>query len=140
MTSYQNALEVRAPAEQVWAVLLEVERWPQWTPSMTALQLLTPGPLAVGSKVRVQQPRLPALEWTVDELVPGTSFAWSSRSAGVTSRADHRVTPLPGGCRVEVSLVQAGPVAGLLALVHGRLTRRYLRQELEGLRRHTTAS
>lgn len=69
--------------------------------------------------------------------MPGRSFAWTARSAGVTSRADHQVTPLPGGSRVEVSLVQTGPLAGLLALAYGRLTRRYLRQELQGLNRQT---
>lgn len=138
MASYRDEIQVPAPAQRVWAVLLDVERWPQWTPSMTAVQLLTPGPLAVGSQVRVQQPRLPAAQWTVDELVIGRSFAWTSSSAGTTSRANHTVVPTASGCRVQVSLAQTGPLAGLLAFGYGRLTRRYLRQELHGLRQHAS--
>jgi len=134
VATYTDELAIGAPPEQVWAVLSDVERWPLWTASMTSVKLVGPGPLAVGVAVRVHQPRLPALTWTVDELVPGRLFTWSSRSAGTASRAEHEVVPSAGGCRVTLTLVQSGPLAGVAALGYGRLTRRYLRMELEGLR------
>ena len=140
MATYRDEIEVPAPARRVWAVLLDVERWPTWTPSMTDVELLTPGPLAVDSQVRVQQPRLPAARWTVDDFVAGRSFAWTSSSPGTTTRADHTVIPTATGCQVQVSLVQTGPLAGLLSLAYGRLTRRYLRQELHGLRQHASST
>jgi uncharacterized membrane protein len=28
-------IDINAPTEQVWAVLFDVENWPQWTPSVT---------------------------------------------------------------------------------------------------------
>lgn len=92
------------------------------------------GPLAVGVTVRVRQPRLPATTWTVDSLVPGRSFSWTSSSVGVMSVAAHAIEPAAQGCRLLLSLTQAGPLASLSGLLLGRLTRRYLRLEAEGLR------
>ena len=54
-------IDVDAPVEQVWEVLREVERWPEWAPTVTSVRRLDDGPLAVRSRVRVreEQPRSP---------------------------------------------------------------------------------
>lgn len=101
---------------------------------MTEVSLLPPGPLQVGQKVRIRQPRLPAATWTVDTVVPGRSFSWISSRAGITSTAEHQVLSLGQGCRVLVSLRQTGPFAPLSAALLGRLIRRYLRMEVVGLK------
>ena len=61
-------IDVEAPVEQVWAVPREVERWPEWAPTVTSVRRLDDGPLAVGSRVRVEQPRIPPTEYVVTEL------------------------------------------------------------------------
>jgi hypothetical protein len=44
-------------------VLVDVERWPQWTPSMTEVRLIDVNQLRESTRVRVRQPGLPPLTW-----------------------------------------------------------------------------
>ena len=83
----------------------------------------------------MQQPRLPTVVWQVDELEQDRSFVWSSRSAGVTTVASHRITP-SGGDRVTAVLMldQSGGLAPNIGLLSGRLVRRYLDMEANGLK------
>lgn len=133
---YEVSGEVAAAPETVWSVLMDVERWPEWTESVRAVRLLTPGPLAVGSEVRLTQPRLRPATWRVTRLEPLQSFAWTSTSGGVRSVADHRLTPLADNrVRVDLSIEQSGALAPLIGLLFGGLIRRYLRMESDGLAR-----
>ena len=66
---YEEQITIDAPAAAVWAVLVDVERWPRWTASVRAVSLLGPAPLQVGSKVRVRQPRMPAMTQPVRALI-----------------------------------------------------------------------
>src|SRR5688500_19269914 len=100
-------MDVEAPVERVWEVLREVERWPEWAPTVTSVQRLDDGPLAVGSRVRVEQPRIPATVYVVTELEPSRSFTWVGTGPGVRTTARHVLEELgTGGTRVTL----AGPV------------------------------
>jgi uncharacterized membrane protein len=130
----ERTVEVDAPAEAVWAVLEEVRGWPQWTASMSEVEPLADGPLAVGSEVRVKQPRLPAAVWEVTELEPGRSFTWVNRSPGMTSTGEHAIEPAGERCVVRLRFTQAGPLS-VLALPFLPLTKRYVDLEAQGLKR-----
>ena len=136
---FTTSVDIDAPPERVWAVLADVRRWPEWTASMSRVELLEGGPLAVGSTVRVKQPRLRAEVWRVTEFEPGRSFVWVARGGGVTTEAAHRVEPASGGTRVTLGLRQRGPLAPLVRLVGGALVRRYMGLEAAGLKRESEA-
>jgi len=42
MTFFQIETEINASAELVWATIRDVERWPEWTPTVTSVRLRTP--------------------------------------------------------------------------------------------------
>lgn len=133
---YETSVTIEATAGEVWAVLWDVERWPEWTPTMTSVRT-TGGELRDGSVVRIRQPRLPAAEWAVTDLKPDEGFSWTARAAGMTTVADHRIalSPTADTVTVTLSVRQSGPLAPVVGLFMGRLVRRYVDTEAAGLRR-----
>src|SRR5512144_1662591 len=79
----EHAVDVDAPPDVVWMVLMDVEAWPALTPSMTSVEKAESGPLKVGSRVKIKQPRLPLTEWTVTDLVDNERFTWESGRPGM---------------------------------------------------------
>ncbi|SCL57084.1 Polyketide cyclase / dehydrase and lipid transport [Micromonospora chersina] len=133
---FVESVEIVADVDRIWAVQTDVERWPEWTPSVASARWLAPGPLALGSSARLEQPGLRPAVWRVTEIDPPHGFVWESDSPGVHSRGEHRLVPLDGGrVRAELVMAQTGPLAGPVGLLLGRTIRRYLRQEADGLRR-----
>ena len=129
MPGFQHSVSIAAPPERVWAVVVDVERWPERIPTVDAVERLDAGPLAVGSKTRLQQPKLPVAVWTVTELAEGSSYTWTSTSPGVTIAATHRVEPHPGGSRLTLGLTVSGPASWIGWLMTRSLTKRYVETE-----------
>ncbi|NYH91461.1 SRPBCC family protein [Actinopolymorpha rutila] len=130
--------EVAAPVEQVWKLLVDVERWPEWSESMTSVRRLGTGPLAVGERAVVKQPKLPKLTWEVTELAEGSSFVWVSRTPGVLTTGSHYVSPAVSAdgtpaSKVRLAVSHTGPGAKLVGLFANSLTRSYLQMERRGL-------
>ena len=132
----RTAIDVAASPDRVWDVLVDVERWPEWTDSVSSVRLLdAAGSLAVGSRVEISQPRIPTGTYTVTSLVPGSAFTWQQRQPGSTVSAHHECTPLPdGGTRVELRVVMSGAVGGVVGRLYRKLTERYLALEAAGLK------
>lgn len=137
---FEASIRIDATAEEVWAVYSDVERWPEWTQSVTSVERLDTGPLAVGSRVRIRQPRLPTAVWTVTELVEGSHFLWEAKGPGLTTVGGHFVAAESEGTRATARLDQLGPGGAVIGLVTARLTRRYLDLEVAGLKARTEAT
>ncbi len=131
---------ISAPPEVVWAVLSQVESWPEWTASITSVRRSGPDPLQVGSRVRIKQPRFPATVWTVTDLAEGERFTWAATSPGVNTRASHRVVGTAEGSRATLSIDQAGVLGRLVGRLYGGLTRRYVAMEAAGLKQRSESS
>lgn len=127
-------VEIRATPERVWAVMSDVERWHEWTASISRVNLYTGSPLEVGSRAIVKQPRLPAAQWLVTDVEPGRGFVWVSIGPGLTVTARHEIEPLADGCRVTLGVEYAGFMSGLLARLTRGITMRYVELEAAGLK------
>ena len=130
-------IEIDAPPERVWAVLANVEAWPQWTASVTEAKRLDTGHFDVGSRVRIRQPRLPVAVWTVDEIESGKSFTWVTGLPGFRTTARHVVERRRQGSRVTLEIDQRGLVGELAGRWMAGLTERYLNLEALGLKRRS---
>ena len=134
---FEAIIDVAAPAQLLFEVYTDVERWPEWTASVTRVERLDQGPLSVGSRARIKQPRLPAAVWEVTEVVAGHSLpGW----LGVRGLSLQAVMASPrrgwGPVRVTASLEQAGLLGPLFGFLTKQLTNRYLQIELRGLKAH----
>ena len=85
----ERTVNINAPPARVWAVMMDVERWPEWTKSVRGVQRLGGGPFGLGSEARLRVRGGPASVWRVTEFTEGQSFTWESDTAGVHSRASH---------------------------------------------------
>ena len=136
----RDDLEIAAPASAVWALTVDVESWPEVTPTVTSVERLDDGPLAVGSRARVKQPRQRAAVWTVTQLDDGTLFEWSTRSMGMTMTGGHRIEPLGADrCRNVLTLTATGPTATLLGWLLARPIRQAIATENAGIKRAAEA-
>lgn len=134
------SVTINAPAEQVWEIYSDVERWPEWNESITSVERLDPGPLRLGARTRIKQPRLPAAVWTVTEWTPNEYFAWTSTAPGIRTTGGHRLEPTATGTLVTASIDQSGPLGALLGLALRNLTNHYLSLETQGLHTRLTTS
>jgi uncharacterized membrane protein len=130
----EHRIDIDAPPEAVWALTLDVESWPDHTPTMTSVERLDAGPIAIGSRARVAQPGQRAKVWVVDELVDGSTFAWSTRAIGSTMRGRHAIEPGPKGCSNTLSVEIEGPTARLLGFLVRRPIAKAIAKENEGFK------
>jgi uncharacterized protein YndB with AHSA1/START domain len=138
---FETTIGIDAPPATVWAILEDIDRWPTWTKSVQTAVRGEPGPLHVGSTATVKQPKLARSHWVVTEVEPERNFTWVSKAPGVVSVGSHRVDPTEdGGSVVTLTLAQTGPLAAIIGLFGGRLIRRYVGFEAEGLKARAEGS
>ena len=134
----ENGVEIHAPASSVWDVYTDVERWPEWTASVTQVVPLDGPGIEVGKRFEIKQPRLPKLVWEVTQLDPGVSWTWRQHSPGGTTLGRHEVLSTDDDrTLVRQSIEQRGPIGVVVGLLMLRLTKRYLALEAAGLKRHS---
>jgi uncharacterized membrane protein len=130
------SITIGAPIDVVWSVFTDVERWPTWASSVTSVELID-GPMRLGAKARIRQPRLPTLVWEVTKWSPGHSWTWTATSPGARTEASHVLTRSGEGTVAEQSIISSGPLGRVAAFVWRSLTRRYLAIEAAGLKQQS---
>ena len=131
----EGTVEIDAPPQLVWDVFSDVQRWPEWTTSVTSLLGLDGPALAVGRRFAIKQPGMSKLVWEVTEIDPGSSWTWVHNSAGVRVSARHEVMAQPGGhTLVRQQLDQRGVLGALVGRLTVNKTKRFLELEAQGLK------
>jgi uncharacterized protein YndB with AHSA1/START domain len=130
---YETSTKTAAEPSRLWAVLTDVESWPEWIEVYEEVRRTASGPLTEGERVHIKQKGLAAGDWTVSELEEGKVFGWESKQPGVQLVARHIVTPEPdGGSRLILQLEQSGWLSGVVSALLAKKIRSYV--DLEGVR------
>jgi uncharacterized membrane protein len=133
---FEKSIDIDAPQQRVWDVLSDLEAWPRRIDTVEAIELLTPSPLAEGSRVQLKQPKLPEGVWDVTVWDAPSYFEWTQKTGGITSVAGHRVEALgEGRARLTLTLDMRGFLIPVMALFYRGLTNRYMTREAEGMKR-----
>lgn len=134
-------IAIDASPARVWTSLTDVEHWPQWTPSMTSVIRLGERPLGVGSQVRITQPKLGTLLWTVTELTEGQSFVWQATRPGLRLVAGHYVAATgPDAANLTLTVQQRGLLGRALEPLTRKMAGRAVQLEAQGHKRAAEAT
>jgi uncharacterized membrane protein len=133
---FEQSIDIDAPQQRVWDVLTDLEAWPRRVETVDTVALLTPPPLATGSRVRLTQPKLPKGTWEVTVWDVPSVFEWRQQSGGVTTVAGHRVAALGDGrSRLTLTLEMRGLLVPVFGRMYRDLTNRYMATEAQGMKR-----
>lgn len=91
---------IAAPADAVWQLLVDLQAWPRWGPTVRSAALADGAAFEVGSAGRVWTAAGVPLPFVICELDPGRAWGW--RVAGVPATR-HGVEPDGECCRAWMS-------------------------------------
>jgi uncharacterized protein YndB with AHSA1/START domain len=93
---------IAAPPAAVWELLVDLDAWPRWGPTIRRARLDAPHTeLALHATGTVQTSLLVTVPFVITEFDPGRQWAW--RVAGVPATR-HRVDPVGDGARVSIAV------------------------------------
>ena len=115
MIRIEHSLEISRPPEEVFALLVDLDRLPDWQSS--AIEARSDGPLELGSIVHEKRRFLGrelADELEVVAFDPPRRLALRSQSGPLRLTVDHELEPNGGGTRLTV--IASGKPGGMMKL------------------------
>jgi hypothetical protein len=93
---------IAAPSSAAWNVLVDLDAWPQWGPTVSGARLDSPHTeLSLGATGVVRTSLGFGVPFVVTEFEPGRHWAWKVAGIPATS---HRVQPVGRRTRVSISV------------------------------------
>jgi hypothetical protein len=93
---------IAAPPSVVWSVLVDLDVWAKWGPTVSAAWLDPPHTrLELGATGTVRTSLGIAAPFTIIEFEPGRHWAWKVADIPATH---HRVEPVDGGARASMAV------------------------------------
>ncbi|MCA1571374.1 MAG: SRPBCC family protein [Chloroflexi bacterium] len=133
---FEQSIDIDARQQRVWDVLSDLEAWPRRIETVDVVELLTPAPVGEGSRIRLNQPKLPEGIWAVSVWDAPSFFEFRQKSGGVSNVAGHRVEALEDGrSRLTLTLEMRGLLVPVIARFYKGLTNRYMAIEAQGMKR-----
>lgn len=124
--------------DEVFAVLVDMDRMPLWAPGLSRMRITSDGPLEVGSTMRSRVTFLGRSfdsQWVCTGLTENKNFATRSTAGPIQLETDAVLEPVAGGTRVTT--VYRGESRGFFKLAEPlvvRLSKKYWETAAENLR------
>lgn len=113
--------EVAASPETVWQLLTDLDRWPEWGPSVRSARTNDGRALGIGVAGTVTTVVGLRLPFVVTEYTAGRSWSWRVARVPATN---HLVEPTNDGCRVSMSVpLVVAPYVAICHVAIGRIAR-----------------
>ena len=113
---FSASVEINSTPEKTWALLKNIEEWPEWIPSLKKIEKVTEGPMRVGSQVLVVAKSLITVNllMTITEFVAGRRVVMEGSVMGVKMTRYYEMEPVGQN---KAKLTAGGEVSGLLAFL-----------------------
>lgn len=102
--------------EDTFRVVADLGAYPKWWPPSVQFQMITPGPVAPGTAVRIRSGHFVSWTATVREISPPEKIVFSYSDGAWTGDAAWIVTPQRNGCLVEYAIRLEPATAWIKAL------------------------
>ena len=135
MPQYSTSISIHADQETIWKILSDVAHWPEWTPTVTKVEVLDQPELKLNNRYKLYQPKLQPVIWTVTVLEPPSSFTWESRMPGMLMMGEHTLKPVNTN-QTELSLkfVFQGWLGAIIGRLYRKTVETYVRTEAQSLK------
>jgi len=99
---FSSSVVINATPEKVFALVDNLEEWPQWIPSIKRIEKLSDGPLKEGSQIRVTAKSgvTVKLLMTITEFVPGQRGVMQGKVLGVRMTRYYTFESVEGGTKL----------------------------------------
>ena len=107
---------VETPPDAAFSTAIDISNWPRFISGVQSVELLTPGPVAAGTRFRETRSmfgRQASEDMTLAQIEPPRRFLLTAFNHGTAFRAEHLFAPEAAGTRT--TLVFEGQPATLLA-------------------------
>jgi hypothetical protein len=132
---FSTQIKIEAPVKVIWNIMLEVERWHEWTPTINSIKKLGTDDFGIGIKLLIQQPKLPTAVWKVFEMEPEGGFSMVKGNMFLKIVAAHVIQPTPDRTLVTLSLEFSGIFGKWVAKKYQQMMEEYLAIEAACLKK-----
>jgi carbon monoxide dehydrogenase subunit G len=138
MARIEESVEIKRPADKVFAFTTDAKSWPKWQSTFPEASQTSQGPVGVGTtfKGKIHMMGL-TMNWTAKaiEYEPNRKFGKNITCGNITNEQHNTYTPIEGGTRFTI--VYDMKVGGLMKLFSPMIvssTRKALKKALSNLK------
>jgi len=138
MARIEESVEIKRPADKVFAYTTDAKSWPKWQSTIPEAEQTSQGPVGVGTtfKGTIHMMGL-SMKWTAKatEYEPNKKFGKTITCGSLTNEQHNTYDPIEGG--IKFTIVYNMKIGGLMKLISPMIvssTRKALKKALSNLK------